>query len=174
MQELILNHYPQVIKKMREIQEIAKGEDIEFQKLDVAIKRASQNMFVATADEAGLERLEGLLGITPNTSQGIEDRRLYILSMMNRRRMGMSELRQMLSAYSEDITLVIEEDSSALSVTVGDGARHIQAIHDILEEMIPLQVYIRYKLKVSQMYLDGTGRLDGSSLLGGETKEWEG
>ena len=40
MQELILNHYPQVIKKMREIQEIAKGEDIEFQKLDVAIKRA--------------------------------------------------------------------------------------------------------------------------------------
>ena len=67
MQELILNHYPQVIKKMREIQEIAKGEDIEFQKLDVAIKRASQNMFVATADEAGLERLEGLLGITPNT-----------------------------------------------------------------------------------------------------------
>ena len=86
----------------------------------------------------------------------------------------MSELKGMLSAYSSDIALDIVEDNSALSVIVGDGARHMKAIHDILEEMIPLQVYIRYEVKVSQLYLDGRGRLDGGNLLGTETKEWEG
>lgn len=174
MQTLILRHYPPVISRIREMQEIAKAEDIEFQKLNTAIKKASQNMFVATADETGVERLEGMLGIKPKASQGIDDRKVYILSMMNRRKMGMSELKGMLSAYSSDIALDIVEDNSALSVIVGDGARHMQAIHDILEEMIPLQVYIRYEVKVSQLYLDGRGRLDGGNLLGTETKEWEG
>ena len=58
MQTLILNHYPPVIKQIKEMQQIAKAEDIEFSKLNVSINEVIRNMFVFTADETGVMRFE--------------------------------------------------------------------------------------------------------------------
>lgn len=53
---MILNHYPPVIKQIKDIQQIAKAEDIEFTKLNTSITEVIRNMFVFTADETGVKR----------------------------------------------------------------------------------------------------------------------
>ena len=73
MQTLILNHYPPVIKQIKEMQQIAKAEDIEFSKLNVSINEVIRNMFVFTADETGVIRFEKLLGIKPKAAQSLDD-----------------------------------------------------------------------------------------------------
>ena len=89
MQTLILNHYPPVIKQIKDIQQIAKAEDIEFSKLNTSINEVIRNMFVFTANETGVQRFEKLLGIKPKAAQSLDDRKIYILSMMNRRKMSL-------------------------------------------------------------------------------------
>ena len=53
---MILTHYPPVIKQIKDIQQIAKAEDIEFTKLNTSITEVIRNMFVFTADETGVKR----------------------------------------------------------------------------------------------------------------------
>ena len=57
---MILNHYPPVIKQIKDIQQIAKAEDIEFTKLNTSITEVIRNMFVFTANETGVKRFEKL------------------------------------------------------------------------------------------------------------------
>ncbi len=49
MQTLILKHYPPVIRQIKEIQEIARAEDLEFSKLNLSIREVLGDMFVFTA-----------------------------------------------------------------------------------------------------------------------------
>ena len=79
MQTFILNHYPPVIRNIREIQQIAAAEDIEFSKLGAATKRTLDNMFVLTADITGVQRFEKMLGIRPKATQGLKERKSVIL-----------------------------------------------------------------------------------------------
>ena len=41
---MILNHYPPVIKQIKDIQQIAKAEDIEFTKLNTSITEVIRNI----------------------------------------------------------------------------------------------------------------------------------
>lgn len=107
MQEVIINHYPPVIRQIKEIQQIARAEDLEFEKLKAVTTQVIRNMFVFTADETGVKRFEKVFKITPKASQSLEDRKAYILSMMNPgRKMSLSELTAMLSNYSEGIGVI--------------------------------------------------------------------
>ena len=101
MQTLILNHYPPVIKQIKEMQQIAKAEDIEFSKLNVSINKVIRNMFVFTADETGVMRFEKLLGIKPKAAQSLDDRKIYILSMMNRRKMTNGDVIQLFGGHHD-------------------------------------------------------------------------
>jgi len=58
MQTVIINHYPPVIKQIKEMQQIARAEDIEFEKLKAVTTQTIRNMFVYTADETGVKRFE--------------------------------------------------------------------------------------------------------------------
>jgi len=65
MQTAIINHYPSAIRNIREIQQIATSEDIEFSKLKANMVRILENMFILTADELGISRFENMLKIIP-------------------------------------------------------------------------------------------------------------
>ncbi len=174
MQTLILNHYPPVIKQIKEMQQIAKAEDIEFSKLNVSINEVIRNMFVFTADEAGVMRLEKLLGIKPKAAQSLDDRKIYILSMMNRRKMSLSELMAMLSNYSEGITILNDIANMEMIVEVGTSTVNIQTINDILEEILPLNIYFHFTIKMRKAEIKvsalqkAAGKLKIKSLLGTE------
>ncbi len=190
MQTLILNHYPPVIKQIREVQQIARAEDIELSKLNTLFGTVSRNMFVTTADETGVQRFEKLLGIKPKVMQSLEDRKLYILIMINRRKMSLREIAELLSEYAKEIKLKPSYEKDELTVETGDNASDIVTLFKVLDEIIPLHIYIFFKMEIvakaeftetplaleletsvnwenakGEWYLDGSVPLDGSRLI---------
>ncbi len=153
MQELILNHYPPVIKQMKEIQQIAKAEGIEFSKLYASMDKVTRNMFIYTADESGVARFERMLGITPKAAQSLDDRKVYLIFMMNRKKMGMSELTAMLSGYCSGIKLGSDIANMEMMVEMGAGTISIDTISDILEETLPLGIYFHFAVNMGQARL---------------------
>ena len=147
MQTLILNHYPPVIKQIKEMQQIAKAEYIEFSKLNVSINEVIRNMFVFTADETGVIRFEKLLGIKPKAAQSLDDRKIYILSMMNRRKMSLSELMAMLSNYSEGITLLNDITNMEMIVEINTDAGSLDTLNSIIDEILPLNIYFMFAMQ---------------------------
>ncbi len=147
MQTLILNHYPPVMKQIKEIQQIAKAEDIEFSKLNISIQEVIRNMFVFTADESGVKRFEKLLGIKAKAAQSLEDRKIYILSMMNRRKMSLDELTAMLSNYSEGISLLNDIANMEMIVEINADAGSLETLNDIIDEILPLNIYFSFALQ---------------------------
>lgn len=154
MQTLILNHYPPVIRQIREIQKIAKAEDIQFSILNANIAEVIRNMFVYTADESGIARFERMLGITPQATQSLEDRKVCIIFQMNRQKMSLSELTTMLSGYCEGIRLINDIANMEMIVEVGASTVNIHTINDILEEILPLNIYFRFTIRMGKAQIN--------------------
>ena len=68
------------LRKIKEFQEIAKVEDIEFQRLYGIAERALLNMFIEYADADGIAHLEKIVGIYPDSRDTLDARRarLYL------------------------------------------------------------------------------------------------
>lgn len=147
MEGIILNHYPPVIKQIREIQQIARAEDIEFSKLKTLISEVINNMFVYKANETGVTRFEKILGIMPKAAQSLEERKLFIISMMNRRKMSLSELMAMLSGYSEGIELINDISKTEMTVIINSDAGSIDVLNKIIDEILPLNIYFEFSLQ---------------------------
>lgn len=146
MQEIIINNYPPVIKQIREMQQIARAEDIEFEKLKILTTEVIRNMFIFTANETGVARFEKILGITPKAAQSLDDRKLFIVSMMNRRKMSLSELTAMLSNYSEGIELLNNIENMEMIVAINTDAGSIDTLNKIIDEILPLNIYFEFSL----------------------------
>ena len=104
-------------------------------------------MFVFTADETGVKRFEKLLGITPKTAQSLDDRKIYIISMMNRRKMSLEELTAMLSNYSEGIRLINDMSNFEMIVEINTDAGSLETINSIIDEILPLNIYFEFALQ---------------------------
>lgn len=173
------------------MQQIAKAEDIEFSKLNASINEVIRNMFVFTANETGVKRYEKLLGIKPKAAQSLDDRKIYILSMMNRRKMSLSELENMLSGHSPGLKLIMDMYDRKIDVVINSDRGDLRAILKIMEEILPLDIYIRFvrrlrcfmairyrnavyasakfypRIPVRTLKLDGRWKLDGTHRLSG-------
>jgi Uncharacterized protein conserved in bacteria (DUF2313). len=196
MQTLILNHYPPVIQQIREIQQIANAEDIEFSKLNRAIDRVIKNMFIFTSDETGVARFEAILGIIPKKGQTLDDRKLYILLLQNRRKMSLQEMRKLLSENAGEIELIADYEKEEITVKVGKDVINIGMLFEMLNDIIPLHILIFFGMEIAvitefkemakelvlettakwekspcKWYLDGSVKLDGSRLLNGAALE---
>lgn len=147
MQGIIINHYPLVIRQIKEMQQIAKAEDIEFEKLKTLTNEVISNMFVFTANETGIARFEKILGITPKAAQSLDDRKIYIISMMNRRRMSLSELTAMLANYSEGIELLNDIANMHMIVTINTDASSVNTLNKIIDEILPMNIYFEFALQ---------------------------
>lgn len=76
----ILKYWIKELRRVKEFQEIAKVEDIEFLRLYGETQRALNNFFIEYADEYGISRLEKICGIYPDVNDTLENRRarLYV------------------------------------------------------------------------------------------------
>lgn len=148
MQDNIINSYPPIISQINEMKQIAKAEDAEFEKFYEYLKDAIANMFVSTANEKGLERFEKMLGIIPQGSQNPDERRAYILFVMNRRKMNLSELKSLIEDYAKDIELFPDYNRSELKVMAGECVTDLRTAYNMLDELLPLQVYIYFSMAI--------------------------
>lgn len=141
MQTIILDHYPPVIKQIKEIQQIAYAEDIEFEKLNSFINKVALNMFVTTADESGVARFEKMFGIVPQTTQTLEERRLHIMSKSCQGKISLGQLQNMLQEYSQGIRIVSHMDDFELEVVTNKDVIDKSVIYKIVDEVLPLNIW---------------------------------
>lgn len=144
MQTLILNHYPPVIKQIKEMQQIAKAEDIEFSKLNASIREVIGNQFLSTANETGIQRFEKMLGIKPKTGQSLNDRKIYILSKLNQRKMSLSELVTILQEYA-NISIKTDYSEGTLMLETKSSTLNAAVVYGMMDEIIPLNVHIKVR-----------------------------
>ena len=190
MQTAIIEYYPQIIRQIKEIQQIARAEDIEFSKLRKRMEDTIGNMFIFTANEEGISRFEKILDVKTDTKQKIDDRRLYLLSILNRPKMSLSELEKLLKTYAE-VELNIDTDTGRLWTKVGDNVSNLKLIYKILDSFMPLNIFMEFAAEINTMlqfleehktlemetsvciqrnvknpwFLNGLVKLDGSRLL---------
>lgn len=76
----IIEYWIKELRKIREFQEIAKTENLEFLRLYGETDRTLKNLFIETADEYGVKRLEKIAGIYPEAEDTLTQRkaRLYV------------------------------------------------------------------------------------------------
>lgn len=148
MQKSIIEHYPPVLQKIKEIQQIAKAEDLEFEKLGLSAAKVLQNMFLSTATEEGVARFESMLGIAAEAGQSLEKRKEHIHYMTNRRKMSLSELENMLAGYSKSVELMPDYNRQELEILVGEWVDSLKMIYHVSDEILPLQIYIFFSMEL--------------------------
>lgn len=86
----MLDYYPELIKGIREFQELIKVQSLEIEEIHEALKKALENAYISTADESRISQWESFLGITP-LPQGddtmetwLSDRRETIIARLYR------------------------------------------------------------------------------------------
>lgn len=77
----IESYLPHYLRGYKEISETLKAENPEFNLLWVRIDRLLSNLFIDTADEYGISRMEDLLGILPSKQDTLESRRSRVQSL---------------------------------------------------------------------------------------------
>ncbi len=147
MQTLILNYYPPIMQQIEEIQTITKAEEIEFSKLKEKTEGVIKNMFLFTATESGISKLETILGIKSKEEQSIEERRNYLYYSMNQRKMSLSELEKMFF-NSGKIYLEPDYNAEEIRVWADTKTKNLKVIFEMLDNLLPLQIYIYFILEI--------------------------
>lgn len=141
---MLLDYYPKVIKQIREIKEICKAEQPEFDNINLEADRLLANMFITTSDKHGIEKMEKELGITPAIGQDIEERRIQILVRAAKKNLSFKEVLNLMKNYSPEIGLDPDYDREELNVTIGDTVNNVREIYKTLDEISGLNIYIYF------------------------------
>ncbi len=180
---MLIDYYPKVIRQIREMREICKAEQPEFDNVNAQADRLLANMFITTADYRGIERMEKEFGITPALGQDLEERRIQILVRAAKKSLSFKDVLSLMHNYSPEIDLDPDYDREELNVTVGDMVNNVREIYKTLDEISGLNIYIYFThvseavLRVQEpgkaMELETTVREwlgNGNQLTGAEMK----
>ena len=146
---VVINHYPPVVKNIREIQQIARAEDKEFEKLKLRMDSVEKNMFVSTADETGVSRFEKMLGIIPKKIQTLEERKLTILAQMRQGKVSLGQLEAMLQDYSPGLRLLSHMEACELEVITKGDVINKGLIYKIVDGILPLDILFEVSRELS-------------------------
>lgn len=80
---MISKYLPEVLKTIKEFQELASTEDVEIATLWQTLQDAFDDQFVNDATEDGVERWESLLSIVPKGTDNLDVRKFRILSRLS-------------------------------------------------------------------------------------------
>ena len=188
---MLIDYYPRVVGQIREMKEICKAEQPEFDNISKEIDRLSANMFIATSDEHGIARFEEELGIVPTLEQSIEERRIVVLIRVAKKNLSFKDILNLIQNYSSEIDLAPDYNNDELSVIVGDAVNNVETIYKTLDGILGLNIYIYFAYEATAFlemiettkaldlettvnwwgnrkdawYLDGSVKLDGTRLL---------
>ncbi len=192
---MLVDYYPRVVGQIREMKEICKAEQPEFDNINKELDRLLANMFITTSDEHGIERFEEELGIVPTQEQSIEERRIVVLIRVAKKNLSFKDILNLIQNYSSEIDLAPDYNNDELSVVVGDAVNNIGTIYKTLDGILGLNIYIYFAYEATAFlemietpkaldlettvnwwgnrkdawYLDGSVKLDGSRLLNAAT-----
>ena len=146
----LLSYWMPLLRKLKEFKQIAIAEEPELKYILEAIDRTLANMFISTADEYGIKRFEGILGIYPADGASLETRRFNVLIKWNDKvPYTYKELynRMLAICGSEDsFSIVRRFDEYAIDIyTELKSSEAFSAISDLLVTMIPCNLVLTLK-----------------------------
>lgn len=143
---MLIDYLPPIVKKIRELQEICAAEQPNFDEAEKEIENILCRVFVSQADEKGIMRFEKVYGITPSSEETIEQRRVNILIRNIKRNISLSEVLTILYNYTVNIELDCDYNEDEAIITLKDETTDIAIIYKALDEIAPLNVYIKEKM----------------------------
>lgn len=143
---MLIDYLPPIVKKIRELQEICAAEQPNFDEAEKEIENILCRVFVSRTDEKGIIRFEKVYGITPSPEETIEQRRVNILIRNIKRNISLSEVLTILYNYTVNIELDCDYNEDEAIITLKDETTDIAIIYKALDEIAPLNVYIKEKM----------------------------
>lgn len=143
---MLVDYLPPIVKKIREMRAICAAEQPFFDEAEKEIENILCRVFVSQADEKGIVRFEKVYGITPSPEESIEQRRVNILIRNIKRNISLSEVLTILYNYTVNIELKCDYNKDEATITLKDKTTDIAIIYKALNEIAPLNVYIKEKM----------------------------
>jgi uncharacterized DUF497 family protein len=144
---MLIDYLPPVVKKIREMQAICSAEQPFFDEATDEIENILCRAFISTADEKGIERFETVYGITPDPSATLEQRRVNLLIRNIKKNLSLSEVLTILYNYTANIELQCDYNKDEAIITLKDEVTDIAVIYKALDEIAPLNIYIKEKMR---------------------------
>ena len=150
----LINYLPPFLADYQEIQQIMGTEQPEIDQLWSEHGQSLDNMFLQTADEPSISRYESMLGISPNPTLSLNERKFQLQLKFNEQlpytlRALNQKLETVCGPGEFDIELVSSE--YRLMVKVGlTSKQNLQAIQEMMERMVPCNLIWTVTLKYNQ------------------------
>lgn len=152
MDRKLMDYLPPVLAVVKDYQAIMQAEQAEIERFWDAAKRALENQFIETTDEAGIARYELMLGIQPKGSDDLSLRQFRVLSRYNEQLpyTYWKMLEQLKSLCGENgvktmlngLTLEIKVELTA--------KEKVNEVRQLLERMLPANVFVTVSLLYNQ------------------------
>lgn len=144
--KMLIDYLPPIIKKIKEMQEICKAEQQFFDDIEQEIENILCRVFISLADKKGIERFESIYGITPAEGTTLEQRRINILIRNIKKNLSLSEIMTILYNYTVKVELKCDYNNDEATIILKDEVTDIALIYKALDEIVPLNIYIKTKL----------------------------
>lgn len=155
MHRQLIEYLPEFLRDVREYKAIlTDGVQPEIEALFKAIERVLNNQFIETSDEYGVSRWEKMLGITPQSTYTLDERKFTILTRMNEQLpYTMTSLSQRLENLCGKDGYSIALDANAFTLSVGVALTAQSSLKDVsamLENVVPANIVLNLHLIYEQ------------------------
>jgi hypothetical protein len=171
----LLGYWMPLLKELKEFKEIAKAEEPEITLLLNSIDNTINNMFIETADEYGISRFESMLGIFPEDSATLEERRFNVMVKWNDKLPYTEEaLRGFLSVLCGEDGYVLSIDYNNYEITVKLGLESqnsYEEVQSLLDRMAPANLVRKVILFNTHLILSNYTHAELSNYTHQELRE---
>ncbi len=166
----LINYLPQLLKEIYEFKVLCDSGDKELDLLKENIDNIFKEMFVYTAENEGLTRLEKILNITSSANDDIDFRRFQILTKLNGGNRNLMKKIEVL--VGEDFTVDYYWSEYRLVVKLPlKNKKYLDAVRAMLDDTVPLNLIIEAVLKYNTYGLIKSKELTYGDLKGRSYKQ---
>lgn len=167
----LLEHVPFFMKEVQEFKQIVKAENPEFDLIQDVSQDMMNNQFIQDSTEYGVERWEKILGILPNKSDTLEDRKQAILTMINAHvPYTMRSLKNMLAGIcgENNFTVNYNNERFVLEIEIFElQDSKLRVLLELLKEMMPANLVVNVSIITELLTENGESMLteEGEAIL---------
>lgn len=136
-----IDYYPPVLKEVYEIQKLAEAMDFNFDELKLNEEVLAKELFVLTAENTGLERLEKAFNITV-TDTDVDVRRKAILAKFSNNLTLIENLNLILGAGNYNLLLSVNKCTMDLDLFINSSynPKIAKVVYDMLDRILPANI----------------------------------
>lgn len=150
----IAKYFADQLVNIAEIKEIIRVLNEEFEAVDKRIQQVLCNMFVLDCDEAGIERYEKMLGVTPEAGDTLDDRRFRILALYKGDTpYTLISLRQKLEDLcgAKNVEVTLDADNYRISIVIELASKNqYNTVLKVVKSMLPCNLELNCRLKYNR------------------------